>query len=60
VIIAGCLLLVGCNTMAGMGEDMQRAGANLENRATESQRLPPSSPPGPPVEVPAYPDPDQL
>jgi predicted small secreted protein len=33
-----CLMLAGCNTMAGLGQDMQQAGANLQQRATESQQ----------------------
>jgi len=31
------LLLSGCDTMNGLGMDMQRAGANLSSRATASQ-----------------------
>ncbi len=28
-----CLLLSGCNTMRGLGQDVQRAGAAVENAA---------------------------
>jgi predicted small secreted protein len=35
---AMCLSLTGCNTMAGLGEDMQQAGANLQSRADQSQQ----------------------
>ena len=55
LMVAGCLLLGACGTMAGMGQDMQSAGVKLEDRATVSQR-----PPAPPHEVMAYPDPDQI
>ncbi len=33
-----CLSLSACNTMAGLGEDMQQAGANLQSRAGRSQQ----------------------
>jgi predicted small secreted protein len=29
--------LAACNTMAGLGEDMQQAGSSLQRRATEAQ-----------------------
>lgn len=56
LMVTSCLLLGACGTMAGMGQDMQSAGAKLENRATVSQRPPPA----PPSEVMAYPDPDRI
>jgi predicted small secreted protein len=44
-----CMMLVGCDTMAGFGEDMQNAGSNLSRNATErkygSQPYPPPPPP---------------
>lgn len=46
-IITLCLL-AGCNTMNGLGEDMQAAGAKLSAKSQEE------SPPPPPPAV--YPD----
>ena len=37
VIMIGILALVGCNTMNGLGQDMQRAGSNLSDKATPHQ-----------------------
>jgi predicted small secreted protein len=37
ILLALCLGLAGCNTMAGLGQDMQRAGSNLQERAADSQ-----------------------
>lgn len=37
-------LLAGCNTMNGLGQDMQNAGANLSDKA---QGNPPPPPPQP-------------
>jgi predicted small secreted protein len=36
-----CALLAGCNTMAGLGQDMQQAGYNLQNRADDARQPPP-------------------
>jgi predicted small secreted protein len=33
-----CLALAGCNTMAGLGEDMQQAGSKLQQKASGSQQ----------------------
>ena len=32
-----CLLIGGCDTMTGLGMDMERAGANLSAKATEAK-----------------------
>jgi predicted small secreted protein len=53
LLIAGCVALVGCNTMNGLGQDMQRAGSSLSNKATGGER--PTSAPEP---VPYYPKAD--
>ncbi|HET7881817.1 MAG TPA: hypothetical protein VFL55_13100 [Acetobacteraceae bacterium] len=37
-----CVLLAGCNTMAGLGQDMQQAGYNLQNRADDARQPPPA------------------
>ena len=50
-IITLCLL-AGCNTMNGLGEDMQAAGAKLSAKSQEES--PPPPPPPPPQAV--YPD----
>jgi len=42
VTAAVCVLLTGCNMMAGLGQDMQQAGINLQNRADEGQRPAPA------------------
>jgi len=31
-------VLAGCNTMHGLGEDIERGGTNLQNKAEEVQR----------------------
>lgn len=36
LLIAG-LVLTGCNTMEGLGEDIQRAGDALEGAANDSR-----------------------
>ena len=33
-----CVALAGCNTMAGLGQDMQQAGANLQQEAGGPQQ----------------------
>ena len=33
VLIASAYVLVGCNTMAGMGQDVQKAGEKVEDGA---------------------------
>jgi predicted small secreted protein len=35
VLIAAALTLVGCNTIEGMGEDIQKAGQSIEKAATK-------------------------
>ena len=47
-ILLLCLVLAGCDTMAGFGEDMQQAGSGLSRRATEAKY---GSQPPPPVEL---------
>ena len=37
ISVSLCLALAGCNMMAGLGDDMQQAGVNLRQRATEAQ-----------------------
>ena len=33
-IVAGCLLLIaGCNTMHGLGQDIERGGEKLQDKA---------------------------
>jgi predicted small secreted protein len=32
-LVAAALLLAGCNTMAGMGKDIQKAGETIEGAA---------------------------
>jgi predicted small secreted protein len=31
-------VLAGCNTMHGLGEDIEQGGSNLKNKATEVQK----------------------
>jgi len=31
--LVACLLLAGCNTMAGMGKDIERAGEKIQGAA---------------------------
>ena len=33
MMAALCVLLVGCNTVSGMGKDIQQGGAAMENAA---------------------------
>ena len=33
IALAAALLLAGCNTVKGMGQDVQRAGSAIENAA---------------------------
>jgi entericidin A len=33
VLPLALVLLAGCNTMSGFGQDMQKAGASIENAA---------------------------
>lgn len=39
IILTFCLVLAGCNTMNGLGDDMQQAGAKLSNKATHQQEV---------------------
>lgn len=41
VLLGACVALAGCDTMAGLGMDMQNAGSKLENRAEGDQYQPP-------------------
>ena len=34
-LLAACFLLAGCNTVKGMGQDIQRAGQKVEGAATK-------------------------
>ena len=38
VLLGVTVTLVGCNTMAGLGRDMQAGGQKLETEARETQR----------------------
>jgi entericidin A len=33
VVLSALVLLAGCNTMSGFGQDMQKAGSSIENAA---------------------------
>ena len=33
ICTASCLLLVGCNTVKGVGQDLQKAGEKIEDAA---------------------------
>ncbi len=33
VLIATIVVLAGCNTMAGLGKDMERAGEKIQDKA---------------------------
>lgn len=58
-ILVLCLVLAGCDTMNGFGQDMQQAGSNLSRQATESKYG--NQPPPPPPLAPApYTAPYQL
>jgi entericidin B len=37
-LIALGITLAGCNTMAGMGRDIERGGENLQGEARETQQ----------------------
>ena len=51
VVLLLCVVLAGCDTMSGLGMDMQRAGSDLSTKATESKYRN-----APPPQVMAYPD----
>ena len=36
IAVFACLTITGCNTLAGLGEDMQEAGFNLRKSAAEA------------------------
>ncbi len=36
--VLGALLLAGCHTTAGFGQDMQSVGRNLQNSANKNNR----------------------
>ena len=38
VLLGMTVTLVGCNTMAGMGRDIERGGEKLQGEARETQR----------------------
>ena len=35
VLVISLLALAGCNTMSGLGHDMQNAGSNFSNKADQ-------------------------
>lgn len=37
-VLAFGLMLVGCNTMRGFGQDVQRGGEKVEGAATDTQK----------------------
>ncbi len=37
-VLALSLVLVGCNTMRGLGQDVQRGGEKVEGAATDTQK----------------------
>lgn len=45
LLTASLGMLAGCNTMGGLGEDMQNAGHGLTNKATEQQHQDNTPPP---------------
>ena len=38
LIMAGVLTITGCNTMSGIGEDVEAAGDKLENSAERNKK----------------------
>ena len=36
IAVLACLAITGCNTLAGLGEDMQEAGFNLRKNAADA------------------------
>ena len=38
LLALGCAVLAGCNTMAGMGKDIQTGGQKLENAADSTKQ----------------------
>jgi entericidin B len=38
LLALGCAVLAGCNTMAGMGKDLQTGGQKLENAADNTKQ----------------------
>jgi predicted small secreted protein len=38
LLALGCAVLAGCNTMAGMGKDIQSGGQKLENAADNTKQ----------------------
>jgi predicted small secreted protein len=38
LLALGCVVLAGCNTMAGMGKDIQTGGQKLENAADNTKQ----------------------
>ena len=38
MLLGMTVTLVGCNTMAGYGRDLERGGEKLQNEARETQR----------------------
>ncbi|WP_296224255.1 entericidin A/B family lipoprotein [Ralstonia sp. UBA689] len=38
LLALGCVVLAGCNTMAGMGKDIQSGGQKLENAADNTKQ----------------------
>jgi len=38
LLVAGIFLLTGCNTVAGIGEDIEAAGVAIESKAKKAKR----------------------
>ncbi len=37
LLLLGCVLVAGCNTMAGAGKDIQRGGQDIQNQAEKNR-----------------------
>jgi predicted small secreted protein len=37
LLIAACVLLAGCNTMEGLGQDIEAAGQGIKNKAQQKK-----------------------
>jgi entericidin B len=38
LVLAGALTMTGCNTMSGMGKDVEAAGDKMENSAEKNKK----------------------
>ncbi|HXT11990.1 MAG TPA: entericidin A/B family lipoprotein [Candidatus Angelobacter sp.] len=37
IVVAGQIILTGCNTVHGFGEDMENAGQTIQDKASSNQ-----------------------